>query len=75
MPSRIASLCEVIGPREYHAFAGVVPRGGAPLVARVLLWICGGRYGDLRDWPAIDAWTADIARYLHGAVPAGGSAS
>ena len=75
VPSRIAGLCELIGPRDYHAFAGVVPRNGAPLVARVLLWICGGRYGDLRDWPAIDAWTTGIARYLHGAAPAGRSAA
>lgn len=70
VPTRIAELCELIGPREYHAFAGVVPRGDAPLVARFLLWICGGRYGDLRDWPAIAAWSTGIAQYLHGAVPA-----
>lgn len=70
VPPRIARLCELVGPRDYHAFAGVVPRTGAPLVSRVLLRVCGGRYGDLRDWPAIDHWTADIASYLHGAVPA-----
>lgn len=70
VPPRIAQVCELIGPRDYHAFAGVVPRGGAPLVSRVLLRVCGGRYGDLRDWPAIDRWTAEIATYLHGEVPA-----
>lgn len=70
VPSRIAGLCQLIGPRDYHAFAGVVPRAGAPLLSRVLLWACGGRYGDLRDWPAIDAWAADIGGYLHGADPA-----
>ena len=75
VPPRIAELCELIGPRDYRAFAGVVPRGGSTLVSRCLLWLCGGQYGDLRDWPAIDAWTAEIARYLHGAVSAGGSAA
>lgn len=75
VPPRIAELCELIGPRDYRAFAGVVPRSGATLVSRVLLWVCGGRYGDLRDWPAIDAWAADIAQYLHGVVPTGGSAA
>ena len=70
VPTRIAELCELIGPREYRAFAGVVHRTGAPLPARVLLWICGGRYGDLRDWPAIEGWTTDIAKYLRGAVAA-----
>lgn len=73
VPPRIAELCELIGPREYRAFAGVVPRGGTQSLSRLLLWICGGRYGDLRDWPAIDAWAAHIAQYLHGAVPAGSS--
>ncbi|TDV42546.1 hypothetical protein CLV71_11715 [Actinophytocola oryzae] len=28
------------------------------------------RYGDLRDRPAHDQWTLDIAAYLHGAVAA-----
>jgi len=75
VPPRVAELCELIGPRDYRAFAGVVPRSGRTLVFRFLLWVCGGRYGDLRDWPAIDAWAADIARHLHGAVPAGGGAA
>jgi menaquinone-dependent protoporphyrinogen oxidase len=75
VPPRIAEVCELIGPRDYHAFAGVVPRAGAPLLSRVLLRVCGGRYGDLRDWPAIDAWAAEIAGYLHGTVPAGGRAA
>lgn len=69
VPARIADLCELIGPRDYRAFAGVVPRDNAPLLSRVLLWLCGGRYGDLRDWPAIDAWTADIGACLHSGVP------
>lgn len=68
VPTRIAELCELIGPRDYHAFPGVVPRAGAPLPARFLLRLCGGRYGDLRDWPAIEAWTTGIAGYLHGTV-------
>jgi hypothetical protein len=41
----------------------------------VLLWLCGGRHGDLRDWPAIDAWATDVAASLHVAVPAGDSAA
>jgi len=70
VPPRIAELCELVGPREYRAFAGVMPRGDAPLLARFLLWLCGGRYGDLRDWSAIDRWATEVAGYLHGAVPA-----
>ena len=69
VPPKIADLCELIGPREYRAFAGVVPQGSTPPVNRVLLWLCGGRHGDLRDWPAINSWSIEIAQYLHGAVP------
>ncbi|MFI7680482.1 flavodoxin domain-containing protein [Actinophytocola sp. NPDC049390] len=70
VPTRIAELCELIGPRDYHAFAGVVSRQGAPLLARIVLRLCGGRYGDLRDWQAIETWTDSITAYLRGAVPA-----
>ena len=58
-----------IGPREHRAFAGVVSRENTPLVSRVLLPLCGGRYGDLRDWPAINGWSIEIARYLLGGIP------
>lgn len=64
VPTRIAELCEMIRPLDYHAFAGVVPREGAVLPARFLLWLCGGHYGDLRDWQAIGTWTNSIATYL-----------
>lgn len=70
VPTRIAELCELIGPRDYHAFAGVVSRKGAPLPARFLLWLCGGHYGDLRDWQELETWTNDIAAYLNGAISA-----
>lgn len=69
VPPKIADLCELVGPREYRAFAGVVPPGNTPLVSRALLWLCGGRFGDLRDWPAINGWSIEIARYLRGGVP------
>jgi menaquinone-dependent protoporphyrinogen oxidase len=64
LPPRIALLCDVVQPRDYHAFAGVVPRGESTPAARVLFWLCGGRYGDLRDWPAIESWTAAVADEL-----------
>jgi menaquinone-dependent protoporphyrinogen oxidase len=70
IPPKIAEVCELVGPREYHAFAGVVPRSAFPLISRIILRLCGGRYGDLRDWQAINAWSTDIARYLHPTVPA-----
>ncbi len=70
VPPRIAALCELIGPRDYQAFAGVVPRGESAPPARALFWLCGGRYGDLRDWPRIEAWTSAVAAGLPAAAPA-----
>ena len=31
---------------------------------RIMVWLMGGRYGDFRDWNAIDAWTETIAKTL-----------
>jgi len=64
VPPRIAMLRDLVQPLDYHAFAGVVPRTGSPLLSRVLLRLCGGRYGDLRDWPEIEAWTTEISHEL-----------
>lgn len=69
IPPRIAALCELIGPRDYQPFPGVVPRAAFSPLSRAALRICGGRYGDLRDWPAMDAWVMDIPQYLHDQLP------
>jgi len=65
VPKRIAALRDSISPREYHAFAGHYERAGVSLQARTLYRLMGGdRYGDLRDWAAILAWTTAIASSL-----------
>jgi menaquinone-dependent protoporphyrinogen oxidase len=64
VPPRIAELLDVLRPRGYRAFAGVVPRTGTSPLSRVLLWLCGGRPGDFRDWPAIDSWAVTVAEEL-----------
>ena len=38
------------------------------LASRIFLHLAGGRYGDFRDWPAIDAWALEIADQLDGAA-------
>ncbi|EHY87242.1 flavodoxin domain-containing protein [Saccharomonospora azurea] len=60
VPKHIAAIRDGVEARDYHAFAGVVPREGSPLMARVLLRLFGGRYGDLRDWDAIESWAGRI---------------
>jgi menaquinone-dependent protoporphyrinogen oxidase len=64
VPPRIAKLRDTVRPHDIRGFAGVVPRKGNPLLARLLLRLMGGRYGDLRDWSAIEDWADGIARDL-----------
>lgn len=50
----------------HRLFSGVVEPSQFPLASRVFLRLVGGRYGDFRDWPAIEAWADGIASALAG---------
>lgn len=50
--------------RDHRVFAGVVVTAGLPLWGRILARAVGGRPGDRRDWPAIEAWARQIAGVL-----------
>jgi menaquinone-dependent protoporphyrinogen oxidase len=69
-PRAIGALLETIRPRDYRVFAGVIERRQWPLLSRLLYHALGGRLGDNRDWPAIDAWAQAIAAAL--TIPAPG---
>ncbi|WP_028476906.1 flavodoxin domain-containing protein [Nocardia sp. CNY236] len=71
VPKSIAALRDSISARDYRAFAGCYERKGIPLRTRVAYRLMGGRYGDLRDWTAVRAWTDSIARSLQ--LPPAGS--
>ncbi|MBF6176610.1 flavodoxin domain-containing protein [Nocardia blacklockiae] len=65
VPKQIAALRDSISARDYRAFAGHYERIGVDLPARIRYRLLGGaRYGDLRDWTAIAAWTDTIAATL-----------
>lgn len=65
VPRKIATLRDSIAPVGYRAFAGHFENAGVSLKARIAYRLLGGgRFGDLRDWPAIGEWTATIARIL-----------
>jgi menaquinone-dependent protoporphyrinogen oxidase len=51
-------------PREHRYFGGIVEMAGLPMWGRMFWWLIGGRPGDHRDWPAIDAWGGQIAAEL-----------
>jgi len=63
-PRGIAALQNAIHARDYRVFAGVVERERWPRWSRLFFRGFGGRFGDNRDWPDIDAWADDIARTL-----------
>jgi menaquinone-dependent protoporphyrinogen oxidase len=64
IPKGIAELQEDLRPRDHRILTGVIRKEQYPGFSRVFVWAMGGHYGDFRDWPAIDAWAADIATAL-----------
>jgi menaquinone-dependent protoporphyrinogen oxidase len=63
-PKRIAETRSVLHPRDYRVFQGVIHKHQWPFWSRVLFHAFGGRFGDHRDWQAIDAWADQIALAL-----------
>jgi menaquinone-dependent protoporphyrinogen oxidase len=59
-PKGIRALQEAVGSREYRVFAGVIDRHQWPLLSRLFYHTLGGRLGDNRDWPQVDAWGDSI---------------
>lgn len=48
----------------HEVFSGVYEAHQMPALLRVLFRLTGGRFGDLRDWAVIDAWTDQITAQL-----------
>ena len=59
--------------RGHRFFGGVVVMQGIPLWGKAFWRLMGGRPGDHRDWPGIDAWADEIAAALTGVRAAGGA--
>lgn len=55
-----AAVC----PREHRNFAGAIARSCWPASGRVFFRAMGGRYGDHRNWAAIEAWADRIAAQM-----------
>lgn len=60
----LSALETAIDARGSTFFAGAIFKQKLPLVVRALFRGMGGRYGDFRDWPKIDAWADEIADTL-----------
>lgn len=50
--------------RDHRLFSGVITREQFPLSGRIAFHLVGGRFGDYREWDAIDSWGSAIADEL-----------
>ncbi|WP_282696572.1 flavodoxin domain-containing protein [Streptomyces sp. CC208A] len=66
---RIAALVDLVRPREHRRFSGVIRREHLDRKGAVLFRLLGGRYGDHRDWAAIEEWADGIAGQLDPSGP------
>lgn len=63
-PRDIQALRAILRPRQYRVFQGVIEKNRWPFWSRAFFHLFGGRFGDHRDWDAIEAWADEIATAL-----------
>lgn len=66
----LTALRTAVAARGHRNFAGVIARADWPLFGRAFFRLSGGRYGDARNWAAIDGWADALAREITAAAPA-----
>jgi len=63
-PKEKAEFQQAIGPREQCSFFGALDPSRLSFAERMLAKALRAPVGDFRDWEAIEAWAASIARDL-----------
>jgi menaquinone-dependent protoporphyrinogen oxidase len=63
-PKEKEEFQQAIEPREQRSFFGVLDPSGLSFAERMLAKALRAPVGDFRNWEAIDAWAAGIARDL-----------
>ena len=63
-PKEMAEFQQAIRPREQRIFFGALDPSRLSFAERVMVKAVRAPEGDFRDWQAIDAWAASIARDL-----------
>jgi menaquinone-dependent protoporphyrinogen oxidase len=64
-PVDVASIVEMIAPREHRIFAGKIDKSKLGFGERALVAALRVPEGDFRDWNEITTWAKDIAEQLH----------
>ncbi|HEX7307666.1 flavodoxin domain-containing protein [Lentzea sp.] len=60
----LARLLDIVTPVEHRLFTGVVTNTTFGRLGALVFRALGGRFGDFRDWDAIEKWGASIADAL-----------
>jgi menaquinone-dependent protoporphyrinogen oxidase len=63
-PREMPELKAAVHPRDYRVFAGVLNLECWPSWGALMFKALGGRQGDNRDWPDIEAWAATIRQTI-----------
>jgi len=63
-PKEMAEFQQAIRPREQRVFFGALDHQRLSFAERMVVKAVRAPEGDFRDWEAIDAWAASIARNL-----------
>ena len=63
-PREIGEFEQMLHPRDYRVFAGVLNLDHWPAWGRLLFKAFGGHDGDNRQWPDIEAWADHIAQEI-----------
>ena len=63
-PKEMAEFQQAIRPREQRVFFGALDHQRLSFAERMVVKAVRAPEGDYRDWEAIDAWSASIARDL-----------
>ena len=61
---QLATLWRALAPRGHRNFAGAISPSDWPGTGRAFFRAMGGRYGDHRNWAAVDRWADEIALAL-----------
>jgi menaquinone-dependent protoporphyrinogen oxidase len=63
-PAHVAALIEVVRPRGHRVFSGRLESQDLGFGEKLIIKSVRAPFGDYRDWPAIEAWAAEIAAEL-----------